>query len=189
VTSGTRHPRGAPVESEETGNFSTTKTVIAYMNEYLNAKSMVTPGVAGGLVMAITNTCANQFDLAPKWTALALSALLGLFVVGILAAPLWQKGLLWILNALVIFSMAMGTNQAGATLQDQSKHVSGPYPTPSASPVITQSPSASTTAAPTASPVITRSPLPNASTTPAPTPHKIDPRALMQIQKSFFNKW
>lgn len=156
-------------QKKERRNPRPPETVILYMNEYLNAKSMVTPGVAGGLVMAITNTCANQFDLTPKWTALALSALLGLFVVGILAAPLWQKGLLWILNALVIFSMAMGTNQAGATLQDQSIHVSGPYPTPSASPVITQSPSF--------------------GGTPAPTPHKIDPKALMQLQRSFFKKW
>lgn len=83
-----------------------------------------------------------------KWTALALSALLGLFVVGIMVAPLWQKGLLWVLNALVIFSMAMGTNQAGATLQDQSRRVSGPYPTPSASPVITRSPLPTASATP-----------------------------------------
>jgi hypothetical protein len=142
------------------------------MNDFLNAKSMVTPGVAGGLVMLISNTCAAQFDLTPKWTALVLSALLGLLVVCILVAPIWQKGLLWFFNALVIFSMAMGTNQAGATLQDQSetKHVSGPYPTPSASPVIYRSPAI--------------------GGTPAPTPHKIDSKAIMKIQQAaFFKKW
>jgi predicted anti-sigma-YlaC factor YlaD len=171
-----RQPRRAPVESEETGNFSTTKTVIAYMNEYLNAKSMVTPGVAGGLVMAITNTCANQFDLTPKWTALALSALLGLFVVGIMVAPFWQKGLLWVLNALVIFSMAMGTNEAGAKISNpaETNYVSGPFPTPKVRPT----------------PVINRSP--SASATPAPTPHtvKIDSiNKVMLNEKSFFKKW
>jgi hypothetical protein len=142
------------------------------MNDFLNAKSMVTPGVAGGLVMLISNTCAINFNLTPKWTALVLSALLGLLVVCIMIAPLWQKGLLWLFNALVIFSMAMGTNQAGATLQDQpeTKHVTGPYPTPSASPVINPSPST--------------------SASPAPTPRRIDPKAIMKIQQaSFFKKW
>jgi len=146
------------------------------MNDFLNAKSMVTPGVAGGLVMLISNTCANQFDLAPKWTALALSGLLGLLVVCILVAPLWQKGLLWIFNALVIFSMAMGTNEAGAKISNppETNYVSGPYPTPKVRP----------------SPPINRSP--SASATPAPTPHtvRIDGlNKMMLTEKSFFKKW
>ena len=142
------------------------------MNDFLNAKSMVTPGVAGGLVMLISNTCANNFALAPKWTALALSGLLALLVVCILAAPLWQKGLLWLFNALVIFSMAMGTNQAGASLnQPETQQARGPYPTPAATPVIT--------------------PAPSPSASPAPTPRKIDPKTfdVFRKQQSFFRKW
>jgi hypothetical protein len=66
--------------------------------------------------------------------------------------------------------MAMGTNQAGATLEShaETKHVSGPYPTPSASPVVTRSPAA--------------------SVSPAPTPHKIDPKIFLK-NPSFFKKW
>jgi hypothetical protein len=145
------------------------------MNDFLNAKSMVTPGVAGGLVMLITNTCATQFNLVAKWTALGLSALLALLVVCILVAPLWQKGLLWVLNGLVIFSMAMGANQAGATINtsSDSRQVSGPFPTPSPQP----------SASATASPVVNRS--------PAPTPRQIDPKVFRAIvkQPSFFQKW
>jgi hypothetical protein len=146
------------------------------VNDFLNAKSMITPGVAGGLVMLISNTCAAQFNLAAKWTALVLSALLALFVVYILIAPFWQKGLLWIFNGLVIFSMAMGANQAGATISSQTdtKLVSGPYPTPQ----------------PSASPV--SRPSPSLSGSPAPTPHKIDPKLLnpmMKQESSFFHSW
>ena len=158
------------------------------MQDFLNAKSMVTPGVAGGLIMVISNTCWSQFNLPAKWTALALSALLGLLVVCILIAPFWQKVLLWLFNALIIFSMAMGTNQAGVNLQAQSevthKIAVGPFPSPrvrrpSASPVVGPSPSAE------ASPVIRPSPSPEAS--PAPIPHRIQPK--MVYTKQFFRSW
>lgn len=108
------------------------------MNDYLNAKSMVTPGVAGGLITLISNTFATQFNFPPKWTALILSALLGLLVVCILTAPLWEKGILWLFNALIIFSMAIGTNQAGVSLQPQSEVLTtfnqAPYPLPTVAP-------------------------------------------------------
>lgn len=138
---------------------------------------MVTPGVAGGLVMLISNTCAAQFNLAAKWTALGLSALLALLVVYILMAPFWQKVLLWLFNGLVIFSMAMGANQAGATISNQpdTKLASGPYPTPKPHP--------------SASPASSRSPSDSGS--PAPTPRKVDVKAIntMVRPQGFFQKW
>lgn len=145
------------------------------MEDYLNAKAMVTPGVAGGLVMLISNTCASQFDLAPKWTALVLSGLLGLLVVCILGAPLWQKGLLWVFNSLIIFSMAMGTNQAAVTLQEKpaSKHMGPIYST--------------STPEPSASPVVR--PFPPVRPSPAATvaAHAIQPRMIMKDK--FFKPW
>jgi hypothetical protein len=157
------------------------------MQDFLNAKSMVTPGVAGGLIMVISNTCWTQFNLPPKWTALALSALLGLLVVCILIAPFWQKVLLWLFNALIIFSMAMGTNQAGVNLKAQSevprKIAAGPFPTPrvrpSASPPVGPSPSGD------ASPVVRPSLSPEALL--APIPHRIQPK--MINTKAFFRSW
>jgi hypothetical protein len=145
------------------------------MEDYLNAKSMVTPGVAGGLVMLISNTCASQFNLAPRWTALVLSGLLGLLVVCILTAPLWQKGLLWVFNALIIFSMAMGTNHAAVTLQEEppSKHTGPIYSTPSPEPF--------------ASPVV------RSSLSPRPSPAATAPaHAVLQqmiIKDKFFKPW
>jgi len=145
------------------------------MQDFLNAKSMVTPGVAGGLIMVISNTCWSQFNLPAKWTALALSALLGLLVVCILIAPFWQKVLLWLFNALIIFSMAMGTNQAGVNLQAQSevprRIAAGPFPTPRVRPQ--------------ASPAVEPSLFPAAP--PAPTPHRVQPK--MINTKAFFSSW
>jgi hypothetical protein len=108
------------------------------MNEFLNPKSMVTPGVAGGLVMLLTNTCASQFDLPAKWAALILSGLITFFVVAAASGGLLQKALFWLLNSLIIFSMAMGTNQAAINLAKESPTgpivVSTPTPAPSATP-------------------------------------------------------
>lgn len=81
------------------------------MKEFLNSKSMLTPGAAGALVMLITSTLSSQFDLPPKWTALAVSALLGLLIVwGDTTLSIPQRGLLFILNSLIVFSVAVGTN-------------------------------------------------------------------------------
>ena len=83
------------------------------MKQFLNAKSMATPGIAGAVAMLITNTLVQQFDLPGKWIALGLSFLLGTLVFGDKTAALWQRGLLYLLNSLIIFAMAMGTNSTG----------------------------------------------------------------------------
>ena len=61
------------------------------MNEFLNLKSMITPGVAGGLIMLISNTCATEFGLQAKWSGLILSALIALLVVTAATGGLLQK--------------------------------------------------------------------------------------------------
>jgi hypothetical protein len=130
------------------------------MQEFLNPKSMITPGIAGGLIMLITNTCADQFGLPPKWTALVLSFLLALIVVAIAAVALWQKALLWLFNALIIFSTAVGTNQTSAKLSGETPEprvalapaspaaaflVASPTPGISSARIVSESPVASAT--------------------------------------------
>ena len=39
------------------------------MNDFLNPKSMLTPGIAGSLIMAITNILWIEFVLPQKWVA------------------------------------------------------------------------------------------------------------------------
>ena len=80
---------------------------------FLNSRSMLTPGVAGAVTMLIANTLYVQFSMPPKWTALGLGFALGLLVFGDRSIALWQRGLCYLLNSLIIFSMAVGANAAG----------------------------------------------------------------------------
>ncbi len=48
------------------------------MNEFLNPKSMTTPGAAGALMMLLANTfCAVFSEVAFRYAALSLSFLMG----------------------------------------------------------------------------------------------------------------
>jgi len=85
------------------------------VKEFLNAKSMLTPGVAGLITMLITNALHSQFGLAAKWVALALSFLIGLLVFTDIATRLLTRIVLYAINSLIIFSIAVGANTTGAT--------------------------------------------------------------------------
>jgi hypothetical protein len=85
-----------------------------FPDEFLNPRSMITPGVAGSITMLITNTLGKQFDLPPNYTGLVLSCLIGLIVFRAVKIPhLGERVLYYIINSLIIFSVAVGTNQAG----------------------------------------------------------------------------
>jgi hypothetical protein len=86
--------------------------VMAEMKEFLNPKSMLTPGVAGAVTMLISNTLWFQFELPQKWTALTVSFLLGLIVVAA-DLPVWQRLAYWVINSLIIFSVGAGTSAVG----------------------------------------------------------------------------
>lgn len=87
---------------------------LAKMTEdFLDPKSMLTPGVAGSLTVLITGTLASQFGLPGNWTGLILSFLFGLMVWANTAMPLVQRAIFYVLNSLVIFSVAIGINEAG----------------------------------------------------------------------------
>lgn len=81
------------------------------MDQFLNSKSMITPGVAGGVVTVIAATLSSQFGLPAKWIALTASLLVALLIffadqIGKVAVRL----IILLLNTVVIFSVAVGTN-------------------------------------------------------------------------------
>ena len=91
--------------------------------EFLNPNSMLTPGFAGGMTMMITNTVAAQFDLGYPWSAvvgLLISLLFGLLAITATAIPSWQKLIYYVLNSLIIFTVAVGSNTLGRATTDSS---------------------------------------------------------------------
>lgn len=86
------------------------------MDQWLSPNSLLTPGIAGGVILLICNTLWAQFALPPKYTGLAASALFGVVVVYTIKANLFIRVVYWILNSLIVFSVATGgTTVAGAT--------------------------------------------------------------------------
>jgi hypothetical protein len=81
--------------------------------EFFNPKSMLTPGLCGGVTMLITNALAAQFGAPPNYTGLIVSCLFGLIVFAATATVLWLRFVFWVLNSLIIFSIALGSNQIG----------------------------------------------------------------------------
>lgn len=88
---------------------------MATAKDFLNPKSMVTPGVAGAMTMMITNTLHQQFSLPANWTGLAISFLVGLIVFAASTVPWPQRCAFYLINSLIIFSVALGSNAVGAT--------------------------------------------------------------------------
>lgn len=79
------------------------------LDDFLNPKSMVTPGVAGSLVMFLTNALCYNFNLPTRWVGLGLSGMVGLLIFLTATIPFWQKLVYYILNSLIIFAVGMGT--------------------------------------------------------------------------------
>src|SRR5438067_1992162 len=86
------------------------------VEEFLQPKAMLTPGIAGGVTMLIANALWVAFSLPPRWTSLVLSFLLGLLVFVATRVPLWQRAVYYLLNSLIIFSVSIGTNYVGVGL-------------------------------------------------------------------------
>lgn len=83
-------------------------------DEFLNPKSMLTPGIAGSIVMLITQALSNSFEWPLAMTAIILSFLVGLLVFIAVSIPLWQRIVFYLLNSLIIFSVAVGTSAGGS---------------------------------------------------------------------------
>jgi hypothetical protein len=92
--------------------------------EFLNPNSMITPGAAGAFTMTITNTLCQQFSaLHLGVTGLVVSFLFGAVVFGY-GASIAARLVYYLINSLIIFTVAMGSNaigqQAGEHLAQQS---------------------------------------------------------------------
>lgn len=85
---------------------TTTSTAIS-IDKFLTPESMVTPGVAGSLAMMIGNALHFQFGVSNGWSILILSFLIGLLVLANTGSIL-TRGVLYVVNSLVIFCMAAG---------------------------------------------------------------------------------
>ena len=86
-------------------------------SDFLNPKSMLTPGFAGVLVMALANSVSSAIEFNPIYIALALSFLVGTLIFQ--SAKLeWSRGVYYILNSLIIFNMALGGNAVGVSVRD-----------------------------------------------------------------------
>jgi hypothetical protein len=85
-------------------------------DEFLNPKSMLTPGIAGSVAMLIANSLFTAFGWPQSITALILSFVCALLAWGKSDAPKLQRSALYVLNSLIIFSVAMGTNTAGMSI-------------------------------------------------------------------------
>jgi hypothetical protein len=89
------------------------------LSEFLNPNSMITPGAAGAITMMITNTLCLQFaDLPPSVTGLALSFLFGAIVFGY-GASIGARLAYYVINSLIIFTVAMGSNFISKRTQDR----------------------------------------------------------------------
>lgn len=88
-------------------------------NDFLNPKSMLTPGCAGAITMMIANTFWFHFSIPQKWTALIVSLLLGLLVFAAKNIPNWQRAIYYLLNSMFIFSMSVGANNIGTLVIPQ----------------------------------------------------------------------
>jgi len=85
---------------------------------------MITPGLAVGVTIFVTNAVCSQFDCPRKYMALGLSFLLGALVFVAKGIPRWQSIILYVLNSLIIFSSAIGANNAIAPTNNAATAVS-----------------------------------------------------------------
>jgi hypothetical protein len=86
------------------------------MKEFLNPKSMVTPGAAGALMMLLANAlCAVFPELAFRFVAVAISFLIGFAILASADIRLRERAMYGIVNSLVIFAVGVGTSNATAS--------------------------------------------------------------------------
>ncbi len=84
------------------------------MEGFLSSKAMLTPGVAGATVTTIAGTLATQFDIPGTYTSIVVSFILGLVVFSDKLVPLFQRMVLYLVNSMIIYTVAIGLNTAGA---------------------------------------------------------------------------
>ena len=93
------------------------------MDEFLNPKATVTPGVLGAFMMLLANTICQFFPEFPfRYVALILSFLIASITFSsVIQITIPKKILLWVLNALVIFSVGVGSTNIAANIESNGK--------------------------------------------------------------------
>lgn len=87
------------------------------MHEFLNPKSMFTPGVAGALMMLLANAVCTSFPEIPfRYLALIFSFLIGAVVFTAANMKILERGIYWVINSLIIFSMGIGATNIAANV-------------------------------------------------------------------------
>ncbi len=84
------------------------------MEGFISSKAMLTPGIAGATTTMITGTLASQFGIPGTYTSILVSFLLGLVVFSDTVVPLLQRLVLYLINSMIIYTVAIGLNTAGA---------------------------------------------------------------------------
>lgn len=90
------------------------------LSQFMNPEAMLTPGIAGALVMAISNSLAVNFNLSRAYTGLLLSFVFGLLVIAT-ARRWWIRIVYYVLNSLIIFCVAFGANGVGVGISGAEK--------------------------------------------------------------------
>lgn len=93
----------------------------ANLDQFLTPEAMLTPGVAGSMCMMIGNALHYNFAVPNGWSILALSFVCGLLVLANNKSMV-TKGVLYVLNSLVIFCVAAGTATLSADSNPSSSH-------------------------------------------------------------------
>jgi hypothetical protein len=102
--------------------------------DFLHPQSMVTPGLLGAAAMMGTNALCATFPLDEPIVCLVLSLLFGLAAV-IRDARLLQRVLYYVLNTIIIFSVAAGANTVGLASQAKFPTIAVAYAEEGAAPL------------------------------------------------------
>ncbi len=99
--------------------------------EIISPKAVWQPYLVGITVMGIANTFWFYFAIQQKWSALTVSFLFSLIIVENYSLKYLSKLTYFILNGLIIFSMAMGNNSIipKITTQSCAPYLSQQFPT------------------------------------------------------------
>ncbi len=92
-----------------------------FVNEFFSARSMLTPGICGATTMSITSSLVSAFQLPGSYVALSISMLMGLIVMADERIRMPARLIYYVLNSLVIFSMAFGLNAASVQAFNDSR--------------------------------------------------------------------
>jgi hypothetical protein len=89
------------------------------MDEFLNPKANLTPGALGSFMMLLANGICGYFpELGFRWVALVLSLLIAVSTVSAIQMAISKKAIFWLLNAMVIFVVGVGSTNIAANIEE-----------------------------------------------------------------------